>query len=363
VYTGSTLKVDVIFMHVFPCLSSFFACSNTSRDDLKEWIQEKFLDLKYPLIDLFQAAAWGVFERPLFVIKHFFTTIHPEGIIAGAYKNKYSLIQLTKGNIENNLIYSQMLPNGTQAPSQERLHYLLTQVHALANKMGIKQEVQVYAGERCCETGMMGGTFAISASFIQFSAQQINDSNETLDHVIAHELFHINRNHRLKQALFEGAVLVIEILAVLSIAGIVFLSFEGAVLIVNVLAALSIVVLIPLIEAVARKISLAIRRSQEKQADIEGMRVLGTNRGAIAAFEQGIAKNLETKNNARKILKVFSDRFTPEFQKKINPLNIDWDGIRTIFNKYTPAGDNRTDLEHPPLSVRLAYCKAFSLQA
>lgn len=288
----------------------------------RSWFYEKYLDVKYPLNDILHNALWGAFKRledlePLLTSRSFTLWLDPQSHEIPKFIEEFSAKQITQENIERNLVFIPVLlyPNVPPhfiplMPSQKRLKYLISRVDAIAKKMGIEKEIQIFAANHPhCSTAVIGGIWFKGSLAMNFNIETIEEPDEELDFIIAHELSHFKNNHWFKKGFFNLSVSAADAIAAVTV-GIVF---------------------IPLIEGTATIASHAISRMHEKEADLCAMYILGTNRGAVKHFEKEIGKN---KN-------IFFQMIASSYEKEA----------------LTQDGHLRTDFDHPSLITRLAYAR------
>ncbi len=302
--------------------------SQVSSSSWKSWTYEKFLEVKYPLKDVLQAATWGVFKRlkqfnplPLLTTRSFDHYLNPQATAIPQIIDKFSAKQITLENIENSqvflpdVLYKGYNPgNMPSLPSQEKLKYVLSTVDAIAKKMDIQKEVLVFAvNDTSVQTSAIGGTWFKGPIAIRFNVNTVKDADEIIDFITAHELSHCKHNHSYKRLFFDLTILTVDTIAAATIAG---------------------VLLIPFIEGAASIAGHAISRVHEKEADIYAMKILGTNKGAIEYLENCIKDNLKTKNCP--------------LMKILAPSSVE---------QVTDDGSLRSDLDHPSETTRLAYAK------
>lgn len=209
-------------------------------------------------------------------------------------------------------------------------------VDEIAKKMGITQEIMIYASEKQRHTpvSIHGSKISQTAIQICFNARSLNLSEDAIDFVIAHEFSHIaNYDHMIVSVILSATILAIDTMA--------FFYFS--------------IFAIPFIECLGTYLQTIILRSREKNADLHAMTVLGSNEGAIEWFDDAIAHCLEKRKKTEDDFKHNPEEYfnnAPDFFSRV---------IRKLFYYYShdviacgisPEGDNRKDLTHPPLLKR-----------
>jgi len=152
------------------------------------------------------------------------------------------------------------------------------------------------------------------------------------DFVLGHELAHIKHKHTLTSPLFELAChILVGAVSAGAAAAICILFPEVPIIILSVIAAIA---LSRAMLAVVTKISQAVSRVHEKQADMTSAKKIGKEESGMEFFQ--VIRNLQLRMRKR------------------------YDRIRT---KISPEGNNRLDHDHPPLTDRIHYLSEYRREA
>ncbi len=194
---------------------------------------------------------------------------------------------------------------GFPVPDKETLYYIIDRTHELARRLGITKEVKIFPSPTA--TGL-GTSFSSEAILLIDNGTAVK-SRDVIDFVLAHELSHIAHNHTTQRTVLKIAFLILDILSALFISPWI----------------------IPLCEALAKPLENLVVRMQEKDADLTAMKILNTNLGAIEFFTTRLEENKNIRSK-------------PYMDSRKRDLS--------------PEGNIRLDLEHPPLTKRLAYARS-----
>ena len=220
-------------------------------------------------------------------------------------------------------------------PSKEKLHWMIYRVNFLAKELGIKQEIAIYSTENSRIYGATAGsTFSCTAIPVILSRDLLNISEDEIEAVLLHELTHVAHNHQGLAGLYSLAVLVADVAVA------IFVSPFA----------------IPLIEGLASPLNNFLSRANEKDADLNAIKILNSNTGALKFFErtQQISKNFRSAD-ADDVMN-HPEKFPPFDQLKPDELAKKIEDRKMV---YSPEGNVRLDLKHPALTERIAYIKAF----
>ena len=220
-------------------------------------------------------------------------------------------------------------------PSKEKLHWMIYRVNFLAKELGIKQEIAIYSTENSRIYGATAGsTFSCTAIPVILSRDLLNISKDEIEAVLTHELTHVAHNHMGLNCLYSLAVLVADVAVA------IFVSPFA----------------IPLIEGLASPLNNFLSRANEKDADLNAIKILNSNTGALKFFErtQQISKNFRSAD-ADDVMN-HPEKFPPFDQLKPDELAKKIEDRKMV---YSPEGNVRLDLKHPALTERIAYIKAF----
>jgi len=185
--------------------------------------------------------------------------------------------------------------------SLARYEYLKSRIQCLAQKIGLDPSVEIYVTKVGNASSAIGSAQS-GKSVIRISHDLLMEKNsEELDFIISHELSHIKNNDYFNS--FKKSIIVV-------VFDVVFFPVSL------------------IVEIIANTALNHLDRKQEKAADLNALRILNTNVGAVRSFQKAIDQNIFLRKESK---------YT-----------------------YTAQGNNRADLRHPPLTERLAYAKNFS---
>ena len=299
-------------------------------------MRERFLDFKHAFWAILKASATQPFLRPFQICLLLKSFINPDQTARSG--SDLSVTRITRESIASGKLFPCHPDYAKLVPSADRLMYALDRVETLAQKMGIKQEVHLYAG-LFSEESSLGASLFGKPSFITIGPGLLRDkTDQEIDFVIAHELAHIKHHDSEKHAAFKAVAMIAQAVFCFAISPLALLLLE------------------PVINLSENYL---LSRYQESNADQKAIQTLQTNAGAIRYFSEELAFWRLFKNSSHMdILKVMQPGFDPQ---KISPFDIKWAQERQEV--ITNSGDCRTDLSHPPLSTRLKSALAFRPQS
>ncbi len=288
-----------------------------------------YLDLKFPLIELFKETLVMPLMRPLRAATNIYELTCPE-VVA-----KKKGIAITHASIAEGKVFGVKESKKYEFPSQERLHGVLDRTQELAKQMGINKEVHLY---RSMNTMACGLNLFSRPAQLYVDKKHLLLPDEELDFVLCHELAHIKHNDKLRMLAFDVIACLVEIVAFPLIFPMTILFIEPAINGSN---------------------NYLFRRNQEARADWRAMQTLQSNVGAVNYWKRSLEENLSTRSSAMRMLELFAkiksekkgdpEKMAPHLTKKLK------DDLNTIGL----SGDLRSDFDHPPLTKRLATAIAF----
>ncbi len=210
--------------------------------------------------------------------------------------------------------------------SKERYYYVLSRVKKIAARMGLSNPVQIYTQwkemNRSCGAATVPKTPLLSTPIqIYIGHGLLKEADHVIDFILAHELAHSKGNHIFNKCFFNMTIWFADISCLIYCPLLIFL-----------------------VETVAVVWESFLARKYEKEADFLAMETLATNRGAVAFF-----KNTILDNRVIKLLQISKSIKTPRLKEFLQERK----------NSLTLEGNEREDLDHPPLTERLTYAQAF----
>ena len=300
---------------------------------------ERALDL-VPHIRAFGASVlYGVFYRTFRTPFCMVQLISPDFWARWTGGKQITAESIEAGFYDSEKLYELDIP---EIP-KEKLQWFLERVQQIAQKMGITNKIVIYSSEENPDNACEGACL-IPVISLKVAPELLNQSEEGIDHIIAHELTHAFNNDIIKVNLLSNACLIMEVAA----------------------AILFTPLVIPLIEGGYCLLEIYLARRMEMEADLNAMRVLNSSRGFLQDIEKRMEDNFKIRNT---MLEKFQNNPT-QFWKS-DDHGFFWNIFLKIMNTLTPStfihciseeGNLRFDLNHPPYSERRAVALAFQPQ-
>ncbi|MES2122484.1 MAG: M48 family metalloprotease [Chlamydiota bacterium] len=309
--------------------STLFNCGQTAEKKrgkctIKEW----YLDVKYPVTELFLETLFMPIMRLPRIVKVIFELARSEGSAKGKG------IAITAESIASGKIFGAKESKKYEIPSRGRLYLVLDRVQELAKKMGINKEVHLY---RSMGTSAHGLSFFSNPAQLFIEKKHLLLPDDELDFILCHELSHIKHNDRLKTVVFDAIACLVEVVAFPLIFPIAVLIIEPAINLCD---------------------HYVFRRNKEESADQNAIQTLQSNTGAVNHWKRTIKENLDKRASAVKMLEVLAKlKSKGENVEKVAPQLLKM--LKERLDRITLSGDTRNDFDHPPLTKRLANALAF----
>ncbi|MES2122554.1 MAG: M48 family metalloprotease, partial [Chlamydiota bacterium] len=228
-------------------------------------IRERFLDFKYAFWVILKESATKPFLRPWEIYCQLKSFANPDR--AALADSDRSVSRITRESIASGKLFPCHSDYAKLVPSTDQLLYALDRVETLAQKMGIKQEVHLYAG-LFSEEGSFGASLFGKPSIIKIGPSLLNSkTNPEIDFVLAHELAHIKHHDNVRSVAFMAAAMLVQTVFFFAI------------------SPLALLVLEPVINLSQNYL---LSRSQESRADRTSIQTLQTNAGAIRYLSEEI---------------------------------------------------------------------------
>jgi len=282
--------------------------------------------------DVLKQAIFGIFIRIIQIPIRIVTLFAPVIQVKLMGEN---LREMTHENIDKGFFDPAKLPKDGKIPPKEKLHWMIDRINSFAKDLRVKQKIAIYSSENSKTYGAAAGsTLSCTAIPIILNRELLAESEDVIEAVLLHELTHVAHNHQGLDLLYTLAVMVADIAAAIFVTPFA----------------------IPLIEGLASPLNNFLHRALEKDADLTALKILNTNTGALKLFRKinqmnkdfRIADANEIKNHPEKF-PLFAQLPSDEQAKRLQ-----WRKMNL-----SPEGNNRKGLEHPPLTERIAYIKAF----
>jgi Zn-dependent protease with chaperone function len=305
-------------------LQPFYAAEKP-RAQTYNRLEEKVYDVAIPFFHHLEATLLGPFQRPIRLCVQAIIYYKPS-LLHKVLRSRFR--QITDKTIEAGTLFPEgSLPTGEASPSPERLRHVLRMAQELAQKAKIGNPIALYTSPESCPTGCVGHASATEPVPILIDLETIRLPDDELAFVLAHELMHLKHRDSGRGLAFCALMGVVDLVALLFFP----------------------LISLFLVEGLGVSLEYDLSKRHEKAADLGAVELLGTNRGAVSLWNRWLERMQQFKYSSVESLK----QTHPSYRITAKEL-------KTRQRKITPEGNNRLDFRHPPISERLAYCKAWT---